>query len=91
MRDAVGGGWSRDRVACFNCRACPIVINPTTTLTHSIFHVYGSDAPSLSSRVWVELDAIPFVMRSRGYTLDERASTAVRQAVVTCVRGSTAV
>ncbi len=48
-----------------------------------IFRVYGSDAPSLSSRVWLELDAIPFVMRSRGHTLDERASTAVRQAVVT--------
>lgn len=51
----------------------------------SIFHIYGSDAASLSSRVWLELDAIPFVMRSRGHTLDERASTAVRQAVVTCV------
>jgi hypothetical protein len=81
----------------------PSIVCATTTLTyarsipsfshnnshtHSIFHVYGSDAPSLSSRVWIELDAIPFVMRSRGHTLDERASTAVRQAVVTCVSSS---
>lgn len=44
--------------------------------------MYGNDAPSLSSRVWKELDAIPFVLRSKGCSLDERASSAVRRAVM---------
>lgn len=47
-----------------------------------IHTVYGNDAPSLSSRVWLELDAIPFVIRSRGQNLDERASSAIRRAVI---------
>jgi hypothetical protein len=27
--------------------------------------VYGNDAPSLSSRFWLELDALPYVIRSQ--------------------------
>lgn len=79
-------GW----VVLIVCYPWVSYLTPTPTIqstNQSIFHVYGADAPSLSSRVWIELDAIPFVMRSRGHTLDERASTAVRQAVVTCVAG----
>eukprot|EP00624_Nannochloropsis_granulata_P006562 evm.model.NODE_49373_length_27502_cov_28.034180.1 len=77
----IGLGLRVCNTMCFMKRGC-------TTMCvdygrERIFRVYGSDAPSLSSRVWLELDAIPYVMRSRGTTLDERASTAVRQAVLT--------
>jgi len=77
----IGLGLRVCNTMCFMKRGCA-----TMCIDYGrerIFQVYGSDAPSLSSRVWLELDAIPFVMRSKGTTLDERASTAVRQAVMT--------
>ncbi|CAB4400235.1 unnamed protein product [Rhizophagus irregularis] len=39
-------------------------------------------SPSLSSRLWLELDALPFVIKTKGKTVDERASSAVRKTVV---------
>lgn len=39
-------------------------------------------SPSLASRLWLELDALPFVIKTKGKTVDERASSAVRKTVV---------
>ncbi|RHZ50570.1 hypothetical protein Glove_495g36 [Diversispora epigaea] len=41
-----------------------------------------ADAPILASKIWLELDAIPFVFRTNGKSLDERASSAVRKTIV---------
>ncbi|EWM21967.1 trehalose synthase [Nannochloropsis gaditana] len=76
----IGLGLRVCNTMCFLKRGCATMC--VDYGRERVFSVYGSDVPSLSSRVWQELDAIPFVMRTRGQTLDERASTAVRQAVV---------
>ncbi|CAH1756724.1 8531_t:CDS:10 [Entrophospora sp. SA101] len=39
-------------------------------------------SPSLASRIWLELDALPFIVHTKGRTVDERASSAVRKTVV---------
>src|SRR5947209_8294366 len=39
-------------------------------------------SPSLASRLWLEFDALPFIINTRGSTVDERASSAVRKIVV---------
>ncbi|CAG8446609.1 8215_t:CDS:2 [Funneliformis caledonium] len=39
-------------------------------------------SPSLASRIWLEFDALPFIIKTKGKTVDERASSAVRKAVV---------
>jgi len=77
----IGLGLRVCNTMCFMKRGCATMC--VDYGRERIFRVYGSDAPSLSSRVWLEMDAIPYVMRSKGTTLDERASTAVRQAVLT--------
>jgi alpha,alpha-trehalose phosphorylase (configuration-retaining) len=40
------------------------------------------NSPSLASRLWLEFDALPFIIRTKGKTADERASSAVRKTVV---------
>lgn len=39
-------------------------------------------SPSLASKLWLQLDALPFLIVTKGKSLDERASSAVRKAVV---------
>ncbi|CAJ0645278.1 607_t:CDS:2 [Entrophospora sp. SA101] len=39
-------------------------------------------SPTLASRIWLELDALPFIVHTKGMTVDERASSAVRKTVV---------
>nr|CAG8463147.1 6532_t:CDS:2 [Entrophospora candida] len=39
-------------------------------------------SPTLASRIWLELDALPFIVHTKGRTVDERASSAVRKTVV---------
>lgn len=39
-------------------------------------------SPSITSKLWFELDAIPFIMETNGRDLDERASAAVRKSVI---------
>ncbi|CAG8441376.1 11212_t:CDS:1 [Acaulospora morrowiae] len=39
-------------------------------------------SPSLASKIWFELDAIPFIIGTKGDSVDERASSAVRKTVV---------
>jgi len=38
--------------------------------------------PSITSKLWFELDAIPFIMETSGHDIDERASSAVRKSVI---------
>jgi alpha,alpha-trehalose phosphorylase (configuration-retaining) len=38
--------------------------------------------PSITSKLWFELDAIPFIMETNGRDIDERASSAVRKSVI---------
>jgi hypothetical protein len=38
--------------------------------------------PSITSKLWFELDAIPFIMETSGKDVDERASSAVRKSVI---------
>ncbi|CAG8521583.1 3562_t:CDS:10 [Diversispora eburnea] len=41
-----------------------------------------ADVLILASKIWLELDAVPFIFRTNGKSLDERASSAVRKTVV---------
>lgn len=40
------------------------------------------NSPSITSKLWFELDTIPFIMSTHGKDLDERASSAVRKSVI---------
>ncbi|CAG8842445.1 36099_t:CDS:1, partial [Gigaspora margarita] len=40
------------------------------------------EAPGLASRLWLEYDILPFIIGTRGKGIDERASSAIRKAVI---------
>ncbi|CAG8544527.1 1373_t:CDS:2 [Cetraspora pellucida] len=40
------------------------------------------EAPSLASRLWLECDILPFIIGTKGKSVDERASSAIRKAVI---------
>ncbi|CAG8600916.1 11301_t:CDS:2, partial [Acaulospora colombiana] len=50
--------------------------NGRTSIKKSLFK-----HPSLASKLWLELDAIPFIFGTKGSSVDERASSAVRKTI----------
>lgn len=58
------------------------IIAISRSLSQAIYHAQPAEGPSAASTFWRELDAIPFHVSTSAESSDERASAAVRKAVM---------